>query len=173
MRTEFQIQLTSQLWLNYMIHRYYTNVFADTYGAGGNHMPDAWGSGYHESGSGGQTTGVGYVEILAAFLMLIGIPVSMWLDGKQRAKKDLSFFEKVSYTLEESGISAKSSQGERKVGWQEFQKVTATGQQVILLFGKRRVILLPKKQMGVKYILHCRLSLLIPHPEKEIKVRGI
>lgn len=171
MRTEFQIQLTSQLWLNYMIHRYYTNVFGILtvpvgiiclmLGVQDITNPAAAGNNW-----------VGYVEILAAFLMLIGIPVSMWLDGKQRAKKDLSFLEKVSYTLEESGISAKSSQGERKVGWQEIQKVTATGQQVILLFGKRRVILLPKKQMGVKYIPALQIISAYTAPEK-VKIRGI
>lgn len=134
-------------------------------------MPDAWGSGYHESGSGGQQLGR-VCGNSGRFLVLIGIPVSMWLDGKQRAKKDLSFFEKVSYTLEESGISAKSSQGERKVGWQEIQKVTATGQQVILLFGKRRVILLPKKQMGVKYIPALQIISAYTAPEK-VKIRGI
>ena len=74
--------------------------------------------------------------------------------------------------MEESGISAKSSQGERKVGWQEIQKVTATGQQVILLFGKRRVILLPKKQMGVKYIPALQIISAYTAPEK-VKIRGI
>lgn len=110
MRTEFQIQLTSQLWLNYMIHRYYTNVFGILtvpagiiclmLGVQDITNPAVAGNNW-----------VGYVEILAAFLMLIGIPVSMWLDGKQRAKKDLSFFEKVSYTLEESGISGEKQPG--------------------------------------------------------------
>lgn len=171
MRTEFQIQLTSQLWLNYMIHRYYTNVFGilmvpvgviclmlgvqditNPVAAGNN-----WG---------------GYVEVLAAFLVLIGIPCSMWLDGKQRAKKDLSFLEKVSYTLEESGILAKSSQGEKKVGWQEIRKVTATGQQVILLCGKNQVVLLPKNQMGEKYIPTLQIISAYTAPEK-VKIRGI
>lgn len=171
MRTEFQIQLTSQLWLNYMIHRYYTNVFGILMVPVGVIYLMLGVQDITNPASAGNNW-VGYVEILAAFLVLIGIPFSMWLDGKQRAKKDLSFLEKVSYTLEESGISAKCSQGEEKIGWQEVRKVTATGQQVILLCGKRKIILLPKKQMGEKYIPTLQIISAYTAPEK-VKIRGI
>ena len=111
-----------------------------------------------------------WILVILGFMMLLYLPWVLFLKSRQQVILNPSFQEKLTYTLDETGISVTQGENHEHQDWDAMVKAVSTTRSIIVYTSIINATIFPRKQMGDKamYVV----EMISKHmPADKVKIR--
>lgn len=158
MEVEFDVQMTAGDLYDYMLHHTYTSPSGLFGAVAGALMVVAYFS------------GAGILFLLAGFIILLYLPITLFLKSKQQFLMNPAFKKPLHYKLTEEGIEVSQGEEVQSQKWEDMRKAISTTKSLVVYTSAVNATIFPKRELGEQ--LSAVIAVISTHmPPGRVKIR--
>ena len=158
MEIEFDVKMTAGDLYDYMLHHTYSSASGLIGAVVGALLVVAF------------FMGAGWIYLIAGFVILAYLPVSLFMKSKQQFLLNPAFKKPLHYKLTEEGIAVSQGEETQAQKWEDMHKAVSTTRSLIVYTTPVNATIFPKRELGE--LAPGVIEIISKHmPPKKVKIR--